>query len=86
MDEKLPENAQAVSATMRTELKALAAASEGRIGDVRGAGLLNAMEIVPNASTGLDAWQFCLRLAANGAPCSALLCCAGCSRIAAAQA
>jgi ornithine--oxo-acid transaminase len=66
VDEKLPENAQTVGATMRTELKALAAASEGRIGDVHGAGLLNAMEIVPNAAAGLDAWQFCLRLAQNG--------------------
>ena len=72
VEEKLPENAQAVGATMRAELQALAAASDGRIGDVRGAGLLNAMEIVPNAATGLDAWQFCLRLAQNGARSGAL--------------
>jgi ornithine--oxo-acid transaminase len=37
-----------------------------KIGDVRGAGQLTAMEIVPNAAAGLDAWQFCLRLAENG--------------------
>ena len=66
LDEKLAENAAAMGELMRTELRALAAASEGRIGDVRGAGLLNAMEIVPNAASGLDAWQFCLRLASNG--------------------
>ena len=66
VDEKMSENAQAVGAVMRDDLKALAATSEGRIGFVRGAGLLNGMEIVPNAAAGLDAWQFCLRLAHNG--------------------
>ena len=66
VEEKLSENAERVGTLMCTELRALAAASGGRIGFVRGAGLLNAMEIVPHPG-GLDAWQFCLRLAANGA-------------------
>lgn len=67
VDEKLSENAFAVGELMRAELRALAAKSEGRIAAVRGAGLLNAMVIKPQPNAGLDAWQFCLRLAHNGA-------------------
>ena len=67
VEEKLPQSAATVGELMRTELRALAAKSDGRIGAVRGAGLLNAMVINPQPG-GLDAWQFCLRLAHNGAP------------------
>jgi ornithine--oxo-acid transaminase len=66
VEEALPANAARVGDMMRAELRALADKSGGRIGAVRGAGLLNAMVITPQRG-GLDAWQFCLRLAQNGA-------------------
>jgi ornithine--oxo-acid transaminase len=82
VEEKLPQNAAVIGELMRSELRALAAKSDGRIGAVRGAGLLNAMVINPQRG-GLDAWQFCLRLAHNGA-CDAvsLLACFALPRLA----
>jgi ornithine--oxo-acid transaminase len=66
VEEQLSQNAARVGARLRDDLRALQGRSDGRIAAVRGAGLLNALVIRPQPRAGLDAWQFCLRMAANG--------------------
>ncbi len=60
-DEKLDENAQRLGEIFRSELRSL---PHSWIKDVRGKGLLNAVEV--HADSGVDAWELCLKLRDNG--------------------
>lgn len=60
-DEKLDENAQRLGEVFRSELRSL---PHAWIKDVRGKGLLNAVEV--HADSGVDAWELCLKLRDNG--------------------
>jgi ornithine--oxo-acid transaminase len=60
-DEKLDENAQRLGQLFRSELRAM---THPWIKEVRGKGLLNALEV--KADSGVDAWELCLRLKENG--------------------
>lgn len=60
-DEKLDENAERLGRLFRDELSAL---GHGWIKEVRGKGLLNAVEV--KEDSGVDAWQLCLKLKENG--------------------
>lgn len=60
-DEKLDENAEKMGQIFRSELKAL---DHPWIKEVRGKGLLNALEVKPGA--GVDAWDVCVKLRENG--------------------
>ncbi|MFN0060055.1 MAG: ornithine--oxo-acid transaminase [Planctomycetota bacterium] len=61
-DERLPENAARLGAIFRAELAQLRSLSW--VKEVRGQGLMNALEVDPRA--GVKAWDFCLQLAAEG--------------------
>lgn len=60
-DEKLDENAETLGQLFRSELRAM---THPWIKEVRGKGLLNALEV--KADSGVDAWELCLRLKENG--------------------
>ncbi|WFD35336.1 ornithine aminotransferase [Malassezia cuniculi] len=64
INDKLPERAQRLGEVFRKELREL---NHPLIRDVRGKGLLNAIEIDESKSTkGRSAWQLCLLLKENG--------------------
>ena len=60
-DEKLDQNAETLGQLFRSELRAM---THPWIKEVRGKGLLNALEV--KADSGVDAWELCLRLKENG--------------------
>ena len=64
INDKLPERAERLGEVFRSEMRAL---NHPLIRDVRGKGLLNAIEIDETKSTkGRSAWQLCLLLKENG--------------------
>jgi ornithine--oxo-acid transaminase len=60
-DEKLPENAHKMGEIFRAEIKA-GVANMKWVHDVRGKGLLNAIEVDPALDEKITAWQICLKL------------------------
>lgn len=60
-DEKLDERAEKLGQTFREALRKI---DKPWVKDVRGKGLLNALEVDP--SVGVEAWDMCLRLKENG--------------------
>jgi ornithine--oxo-acid transaminase len=62
LDEKLSENADNMGKLFRNELQKL---PKHRVANVRGKGLLNAIDIIP-FSDGKTAWDVCLNLKENG--------------------
>lgn len=65
-DEKLVEKSQELGAFLQTELKKLAAESNGIIKEVRGLGLLCAVVIDNTKTNGKSAWDLCLLMKKNG--------------------
>ena len=64
-DERLADNAEAMGQVFRQRMRALQAQSNGLITDVRGMGLLNAIEINESAESE-TAWNLCMQFAENG--------------------
>ena len=64
-DERLADNAEAMGQVFRQRMRALQAHSNGLITDVRGMGLLNAIEINESAESE-TAWNLCMQFAENG--------------------
>jgi len=64
-DEGLAERAHALGKIFRQGLREIMAESGGRVRDVRGKGLLNAVEVDPSVC-GRSAWDACLELAERG--------------------
>lgn len=62
-DEKMAENAEALGQIFRSELKSI---KYPWIKDVRGKGLLNALEVDPAFASKVTAWQVCIRMAQKG--------------------
>jgi len=62
-DENMAENAEELGKIFRAELKAI---SYPWIKDVRGKGLLNALEVDPSFAAKVTAWQVCVRMAEKG--------------------
>ena len=64
-DERLAENAEAMGQVFRARMRTLQARSKGLVTDVRGMGLLNAIEINESAESE-TAWNLCMQFAENG--------------------
>lgn len=62
-DEKMAANAEALGDIFRAELKVI---DYAWIKDVRGKGLLNALEVDPAFAKKVTAWQVCIRMAEKG--------------------
>lgn len=65
VDERLAENAEAMGQVFRQRMRELQARSKGLVTDVRGMGLLNAIEINESAESE-TAWNLCMQFAENG--------------------
>ncbi len=61
IDENLADNAQRLGTILRSELKSI---QSPMVGDVRGKGLFNAIDIIPH--NGKNAWDVCLKMKENG--------------------